>query len=617
MSRLETGKTTAPSSVEPKTDSLQNTRWNNSNIFTSQEDPRISLSFAAATKAIKSLKASLENFTEGVNPSADVIRKVQDSAMDRLRWQDELLKISTFASMALSVNSKDSKAQHNYFQSRKLLSELDTVLKPVWGFLARLDEANLKVFLSHPKTQELEPEMKQLQKYKVYLRNSSEEMVLQSLSNDGLHSWGNLYNDLSSSLMVEIDGSWLPLSQAANVMDCPDPRLRQLAYKGINKAWQNVEITASYILNSIYGWRLENYKIRSGSKTFQFLDATCFSEKISRETLAALMSATEEKLPEAQESLKIMALESGQHVLNPWDLLIGYPRAEDSEIYTFPEAMKMIIAAFAEFDPEMAQFAQMAWDKGWIDGATSENRRTGGYCTTVRGVSEPRIFMTFEGTIRNVLVLAHELGHAYHAWVMRDLAPGLTNYTAGVAETASIFAETLVRSYLLKIAPTLEAKKQVLWQELVSISSFLINIPSRFDLEKGIMEERSESFLSANRLSTICKESWQKWYGPHLSEYNEYFWASKMHFSMTKISFYNYPYLMGYLFSLGVYNEGQKQGLSFAATYKNLLRETGVLSANELMQKYFNKSIENKEFWLSAIDVSLQSIKQYKSLLSH
>lgn len=600
-----------------KENQLHNTKWDNSNIFSSQVDPRLKSLLVEIEGEISKLKTLAQDFTDpslSQKTTSPLIARAQESALLKMRLQEELYKIGTFANMALSTNSKDVEAQKNYFKVRSLLSDIEKNLKPIWGYLSRLDAESMQVFLNHPEVKTIAPEMEQLQKFKNFLLSPAEESIIATLQNDGHHSWGNLYNDLSSSLSVKIDDQTYGLATATNMMDVDDPTLRQKAYRGIHAAWTAAEVPASYILNSIYGWRLESYKLRSQKENYHFLDATCFSEKISRKTLQALMTATEKALATSRKSLELMAGELGQSQLGPWDLLIGYPHKTNTEPISFPAAMEIIISAFNEFDPKMGEFARLAWQKNWIDGAESENRRTGAYCTTIYGVREPRVFMTFDGSIKNLLTLAHELGHGYHSWVMKDMPLGLSQYTAGVAETASIFAETLVRGYMLKNAKNVEAKKQVLWQELVSISSLMVNIPARFEFEKNMMEERQNGIVPAARIKSLCESAWKKWYGGTLSEYNSMFWASKLHFSLTGISFYNYPYLMGYLFSLGIYFEGQKMGPGFAEVYRKLLCDTGVLSAEGIIEKYFKKNIQEESFWQDSIQVALKSISEFENL---
>ena len=221
--------------------------------------------------------------------------------------------------------------------------------------------------------------------------------------------------------------------------------------------------------------------------------------------------------------------------------------------------------------------------------------------------------MTYTGSMGNVLTLAHELGHAYHNWVMKDLPFGETHYSMSLAETASIFAETLVKDSLLKECKTNQEKLNILWQDAQSASSLLINIPARFEFEKNMVEARMKTNIPADDLKSMMNDAWKKWYETTLSEYDPMFWANKLHFSISSFGFYNYPYLFGYLFSLGLY--AQKETGQFSELYKNILKDTGKMTAEDLIKKHLDQNIEDPQFWKKSLSIVEKSIDQFESLI--
>jgi oligoendopeptidase F len=252
---------------------------------------------------------------------------------------------------------------------------------------------------------------------------------------------------------------------------------------------------------------------------------------------------------------------------------------------------------------------------GWIDAEPTKNRATGAFCTEFYRVGEPRVFMTYDGSMGNVLTLAHELGHAWHAWVLKDLAYSEKGYPMTLAETASIFAETLVRQTLLNATDDAQEKRDILWQEAETASALCINIPARFEFEKSFVEARKGGKVSANKARELMKNAWETWYGDSISEYDDMFWASKLHFSIAEIGFYNYPYLFGYLFALGVYAQKDKQGDNFRFAYRELLRDTGRMTSEACIQKHLNRNIEEKDFWLDSLAIVESAMAQFESLV--
>ena len=223
--------------------------------------------------------------------------------------------------------------------------------------------------------------------------------------------------------------------------------------------------------------------------------------------------------------------------------------------------------------------------------------------------------MTYENTMNNVLTLAHELGHAWHNWVMRDLAPTQCRYPMTLAETASIFAETLVREALMQKAATPEQKQEIAWQDAQSAAVFLLNIPARFEFEKRLVEARKVGALRPTQLREMMSESWKMWYEDSLSEVDDLFWASKLHFSISSLGFYNYPYLFGYLFSLGIYAQQPVYGSQFNQRYTDLLRDTGTMTAEDVVQHHLQKDLSQPQFWQDSLAIVEKSVAQFEQLV--
>jgi oligoendopeptidase F len=300
--------------------------------------------------------------------------------------------------------------------------------------------------------------------------------------------------------------------------------------------------------------------------------------------------------------------------LEPWDILAPYPRRKESNIIEFPQAISIIKSAFSRMNPSMGEFVEFMYKKKWIDGLVTPNRAPGAYCTKFLKMREPRVFMTYEGSMGNLITLAHELGHAYHNWVMQDLPLSKTHYPMTLAETASIFAETLVRDYLFEHAKSKEDQLEIAWQEALSAATMLCNIPARFEFEKELSSRREKNILSAHELKNLTIQSWEKWYETSLNQYDPMFWASKLHFSMTHIPFYNYPYLFGYLLSLSLYKK--KQEPLFFQNYVNLLRDTGTMTCEEITLKHMGMSCDRSSFWDLGFAEVTRMIIRFENLLA-
>lgn len=611
------------SSTKQPQNELQTTSWDNTKIYSSFADPKINTDLATIESTAKSLQTRIETFAALIPQLAqkttaelsETIGLARDCYRQGLDARTVMQSLGTYASTALSVDAIHGEAKDLQSRVSQVSALLQKALVPLELFLARAPQSYLEEFLKDDRVEELTFSLMRRKERSDFLLEPESEVLLEGHAVDGFHAWGRLYTDMAGAMKVSVGEQTLGLAQASNLLFQDDRSVREQAYRGINQAWLQHEIPAAAILNSINGWRLENSRARSKKKELHYLDESCHQSRITRETLNALMGTTYKHRDVGQRALRLMAREIGVEKLGPWDTLAAFPADVPEKKMSFPEAMELIIEAFGKFAPDMAEFARHMWEQNWIDATPTPNRGSGAYCTRFATVREPRVFITYEGNMKNVITLAHELGHAYHNWVMRDMKPVKTHYTMTLAETASIFAETLVRDAILERAKTTEEKKKILWMEIEAASNLMINIPARYEMEKRMVELRKTKSATAAELRDLTRESWKMWYGDTLTEYADMFWATKLHFAITHVSFYNYPYLFGYLFSLGIYAEKDKHGDKFRDLYVNVLRDTGTMTAEDLVQKYFNRDIRKPEFWENSIQIVDKSIKAYEALV--
>lgn len=599
--------------------------WDNSNIYKSFTDSQIEKDFSTLKLHRDFLELKSPLFLQIVNKldQNQAGQGIQTELAEMLPLALECYKkekecsvllnaLRVFSHCALSVNSQNQEAKNLSNRTSAFASELEKSSKSFQLFLLRSPENFLEDFLKNEFAGHDEFILRYRRQQNDYLLSIPEEVIIEGLSFDGFHSWGRLYSELAGTIKVDIDGKQMGMAEANNWLFTSDRNKRKKAYAGINKAWQQHEISASFVLNSIYGNRLEQAKFRSNKKPFHYLDQSCHESRITKETLNTLMDTAYQNREVGQKALTLMAKEMGEKQLGPWDTLAGYPHSTSA--ISFNEAIDIVIKAFSEFSPEMGAFVKMCVDKKWIDATASENRGAGAYCTRFTKVREARVFMTYDGSMKNVITLAHELGHAYHSWVMRELPLGQTMYPTTLTETASIFGETLVRQALLKRATTNQQKKEILWQEIESAGNLMINIPARYEFEKMAMELRKTKSISAKEFSNLTTQAWAKWYENTLSEYNDMFWASKMHFSFSHIGFYNYPYLFGYLFSLGIYAQKDKKVSGFVELYHSILKNTGRMTVEQLIQKHLDQDISKSDFWQASINIVADAVHEYERL---
>ena len=587
--------------------------WDLSIAFLSLDDPKL-----IDTIAHIELRISEFSFFD-VNLEA---ANLQQAIIEKESISVQLATVASYGNCIASVDASNAQAKALVNQMTKLSSELSQAFSPYLDAIVNAPTELFESVLSLSEDLEAQRFLLEEERKLVATRLSvKEEQLLSAMSVDGKNAWGRLYDNITGSMKVTLqlpDGTkeTIGLSQAASILYGSDTLRREPAWRAIQFAMKQNQESFSAILNALAGWRLTEYQKRSSVNDLHFLEPSLHGSRIEQATLDSMMSVAKKNRAVGQKAGRLMAKMFGTEQLTPWDQLASMPPLiGKASQYSFDEAIDIIKDAFAGVSQEMADFVDLMVKNGWIDAAPQETKRLGAYCTKFADSRTPLVFMTWGNSMSDVLTLAHELGHAFHNWVMRGMPLCKTKYPMTLAETASIFAENVVRDALLAKAKTKEDKIEMLWEELSSALALTINIPVRYEFEKAFYEQRSNKELGPEQLSDLMSKTWTEWYGDSMSEPDSLFWASKLHFSIPEVSFYNYPYLFGYLFSIGVYAQREAKGQHFYRDYVSLLRDTGSMRAEEVVEKHLQMDLTKETFWQQSLDRVSQQIDEFERLI--
>lgn len=526
---------------------------------------------------------------------------------------------STFVHCNMSTDVTDEAAAKMDSKMQTMGVKLNEAYQPQRLFLVRAPEDVYNAFIKDPATAPAKFGWDQERLEKDLLLSEKEEALVSALRVPGQNAWGDLYNKLSGTMKIQLrkdDGTvfeTVGLAQAQAYTKGGDKVKRKAAWKGIQEAWGQNKESGAAILNALAGWRLEMVQRRSHTRKIDFLEAPLRGARIERRTLDAMLATVADNVEPLRKANKRMAKLHGNDKMHPWDLLAPAPTKSDLT-RDFEQGMKTITDAFTSVDAGFGEFASMMKKNSWIEARVLPNKTGGAYCTGFSKSRTPRVFQTYMGSSADVSTLAHELGHAFHSWVMRDLPEAQLDYPMTLAETASIFAETVLGDCMLEKSTSAEEKFAVSYAEAENAVSLLLNIPARFDFEKSFYEKRAHGAVSADELCQLTDAAWTKWYGDSLSENDKMFWATKLHFSIAGISFYNFPYTFGYLFSLSIYARRKELGTGFMKKYVEILRDTGRMTAEELVKKHLGEDLGSKAFWQKSMDVVAEKLATFERL---
>ena len=452
-----------------------------------------------------------------------------------------------------------------------------------------------------------------------FAMSSEREALAADLNVDGLDAWGRLYDTVSGKLSFEMkwpDGrvEEIPIAQRRSLMEGPDRAIRQAAFEGGNKAWESVVDVTAAALNAISGTRHTLYDYRGID---HFLDKALFDAGISHKTIDAMFEAIQSERELSQRILRVKADAMALDGIAWYDLGAPLPFPDQGKL-SWKDAQVMVQTSFAKAYPALGEFQQMMYDREWIEWEPRPGKRPGAFCTGSRLLRESRIYMTYNESIGDVRTLAHEAGHAFHSWVMRDLRPYQCGYPMTLAESASTFGEMILTEGLLQDPDVSTVQKALtLDQEVAHGAIFLMDIPVRFQFERAVYEERKSGELSVTQFKDLMVQTQRDVFGDVLLEGGEdpYFWASKLHFYITGVSFYNFPYTFGFLLSRGLFSAFKEEGPEFLPRYEEFLRLTGSDTAEGVAKRSIGEDLEQPDFWIRAIRTLEEPLAQLQELL--
>ncbi len=585
-------------------------KWSLDELYTSFDSKEFKNHMDFFESSIEYIKKwTLENCTTSHNAK----EKIEAYINFHNEFSELVNKLYNYAELSLSVNTKNEVANKI---SEKLASELAELAKPSTIFSKWLNSLeNLESIMEDsPLALEHSYFLMDLVKNAKYLLSDTEEELIAKMKNTGSNAWSKLQNKLTSTLLVDMningEDKRLPLSMVRNMAYDKDSALRKDAYKAELKAYEKIADSSAACLNGIKG---EVITLTAARGYESPLHNTLEHSRMDKETLDAMLSAMIECLPSFEKYFRKKAELLGYTEGLPFYELFA-PMGEADMHFSYEDARKFIVKNFATFSEKLASYADNAFSRNWIDAEPREGKLGGAFCANLHSIKESRILSNFTGSFSDVSTLAHELGHGYHGLCLNEESALNSDYPMPIAETASIFCETIISNAALKTA-TKEEAFVILENNISGNAQVIVDILSRYLFETELFKRREGSSLPVTELKEIMLEAQKKAYGTGLDHnfLHECMWICKPHYYDASSNFYNFPYAFGLLFSKGLYAQYLKRGESFVKEYDTLLSSTG---KNNLVQvaKMMNIDIHSIDFWRSSLNLIAEDIEKFVTM---
>ncbi|MGW5955564.1 M3 family metallopeptidase [Bacillus mycoides] len=470
----------------------------------------------------------------------------------------------------------------------------------------------------HPEDTLLSVKVNQFKKEVQLLIESSKQQHINTnnlsikLIENELKAWEDMYIQLRNKLEITHDKETLSFGQANYVaMNSDDHNERSKVFDSLTNTLNKEKEIFATVLNQV--GRLRNTKSNELERR-AVLTQSLQMNGISEIVLSQMWDATESKLDKLVSALNAFKKEKNSIT---WHELMTVKENNES-IIPFSVAVQNIYDAFKNINEELVEFARNAIANDWVDAEPRDSKPPGGFCAPFFSEKESRISMRYDGTIDSVRVLAHELGHAWHFYVMsfEQSTSFLDDYLPmSTAESASIFFEMVLVDHLIKTAECTEMKKSLLSWKIRNSFNYVMAIRASFQFEKSFYEKSKEGPISADEIEKLSIAAQEKAYGNALTEYQPFVWMKYVQFYIADVPFYNYPYTFGYLVSFSLLELAKENKSEFHLRYKEFLRETGKAPVEELMKIHFEIDLTNYEFWNKAFIQIEKDIDEYLQIM--
>ncbi len=439
------------------------------------------------------------------------------------------------------------------------------------------------------------------------------EDVFARMNISGGRAWGDLFSYLTSTLEVDYKGEKTTLAAIRGLAESADAEERKSAYEAEIASYRKVKDPIAFALNSIKAQVNTEAALRVYEDA---LSITLDQSRMKKETLDAMLDAMREYMPKFREYLKHKARLLGHEKGMPWyDILAPMGKA-DSRTFTVEEAHEYLVEHFKSFAPDLADMVDEAFKNDWIDFYSRPGKVGGAFCSNLPFLKQSRILTNFSGSFGSVVTLAHELGHAYHGMLIQDHRPLNTGYTMPVAETASNFNELIIVNDAIAKSEG-EEKLQLIESQLQDCTQIIVDIYSRFLFEDEVIRRRKSTFLFANDLEEIMLNAQREAFGDALDPdcMHPYMWCCKSHYFSAGLSYYNFPYAFGGLFSRGLYAKYLEEGEAFLPKYRALLNATTVDTV-ENVALIAGIDLTKPEFWCKSLKMIADRIDEFIEVTS-
>jgi oligoendopeptidase F len=572
--------------------------WDLSDLYRSPDAPEVLRDLEAAATEAKRIKDTYQGKLVGIAPDG---AKLAEAIAAYERLSDLMGKLGSYAGLLYAANQTDPARAKFYGDTSEKLTAIATDLIFVELELNQIDERVLEKAASAPALKRFVPWLDDLHKEKPFQLEEKIERLFTEKGQTGRGAFTRLFSETMSGLRFDVEGE--PPSQSLeatlNLLSDPSEPRRKAAAEALSKVFgANVRLF-TLITNTL----AKDKEISDRWRGFKDVaDSRHLANRVEAPVVEALVSSVREAYPQLSHRYYAMkARWLGMERLSHWDRNAPLPDKPE-RIFTWKEAEDVVLSAYGAFAPDMASLAKQFFDKRWIDAPLREGKAQGAFSAATVPSVHPYVLMNYQGKPRDVMTLAHELGHGVHQMLAREQGPLLAPTPLTLAETASVFGEMLTFRALLASTKSVKEKKAMIAGKVEDMLNTVVRQIAFYQFERKVHEARRAGELTSEQLNTFWLDVQKESLGPaiDLKPGYEVYWTYIPHFINSP--FYVYAYAFGDCLVNSLYGLYQEAHPGFVGKYFDLLKAGGSKHHSELLAP-FGLNAADPAFWSKGLKV--------------
>lgn len=578
--------------------------WDLSDLYQAVDDPAIEHDLGQADGRADKLAESYRGRVANLDAE-----EMRDLIEEYENIQELANRVGSYAYLHWSTNTEDPARGALLQKVTERGSQLSQKLIFVELEWANAPDAKAKELIDHPILEKYRHWLELARRYRPHLLSEPEEKILSEKAVTGRSAWVRFFDEVHGAARYEWDGEMLPQQVILGKLYEPDREVRRRAQESVTKGLRGLSRTTTYIFNNVLADKASDDRLR---KYPNWISERNMQNEVEDATVEALVDAVTSRYDIVARYYELKRRLLGLDELFDYDRYAPLPAAD--RFYPWEEGKNIVLNAYGEFHPQMAEIAGMFFDKRWIDAAIVAGKDGGAYSHSVVPSVHPYILMNYEAKPRDVMTLAHELGHGVHQFLSRERGMLQSQTPLTTAETASVFGEMLVFQDLLRRETDPSVRLAMLTRKLEDSFATVFRQVSMNRFENlAHSARRSEGELSTDRFNNLWTESQLAMFKDSVTLTDNYsiWWSYVPHF--LHVPGYVYAYSFGELLVLALYARYQEVGASFADAYLIMLSQGGSNWPHEIV-KPMGVDLTDPNFWTHGLQILDEMVREAETL---